>query len=414
MSALSDKLKALGVQIGARDLPPPRPRRPFPIEQVVPGRFEETQHGDAFCAETRYPLDHQQGCATLAITSPLTVVAEWAKEPRLAQAGLDTFAFLDTETTGLGGGTGTYVFLVGVGRYVGDSFLLAQFFMRDPAEELAMLEALTRFLEPCRALVTFNGKAFDAPLLATRYVVTRTVARSQESPLASLAHLDLLPLARRLWRDRLASRSLGSLEEHILGIPRTHEDVPGWMIPDLYFEYLRSGDARPLQSVFYHNAMDVVSMVALLNHIGGILEDPFDNPDVHKLDLVAMAKLFEDLGRPGTAVRLYRSGLEHDLPEDLYWRAVQRLSQSHKRRGELAQAVDLWREAALGGEMYAYVELAKHYEHRECDYGEAVRWTQAAIDHVSAPEVPIEEHERWLPGLEHRLGRLLRKQRSTR
>jgi uncharacterized protein YprB with RNaseH-like and TPR domain len=145
----------------------------------------------------------------------LGIIAQWAREPRLAEVEPDTFAFLDTETTGLAGGTGTYAFLVGVGRYDGEDFHLAQFFMRDPAEEPALLWALTDFLGPCQALVTFNGKAFDVPLLNARYIT------NGETPsLTSTAHLDLLPLARRLWRDRLPSRALGYLEEHILGLTR--------------------------------------------------------------------------------------------------------------------------------------------------------------------------------------------------
>ena len=173
MDSLSEKLKSLGVKIGARDLPPPRPRKSYPtrkssglrIEQVVPSRFQETPHGEAFLVETRYPLEHRQGRAALRITAPLQVIAEWGREPRLtemAESLRPSLAFLDTETTGLAGGTGTYAFLVGVGRYDDEAFHLVQFFMRDPAEEPALLAALTEFLQPCQALVTFNGKAFWA------------------------------------------------------------------------------------------------------------------------------------------------------------------------------------------------------------------------------------------------------------
>jgi uncharacterized protein YprB with RNaseH-like and TPR domain len=434
MDTLSERLKALGVKVGARDLPPPRPRDPYPIQGVVPGRFQETPHGEVFLVERRYPVAHQHGSASLSITAPLGptapldpnpslgrnaslgpnvslgIVAEWAREPRLAEVKPDTFAFLDTETTGLAGGTGTYAFLVGVGRYDGEDFHLAQFFMRDPAEEPALLWALTDFLGPCQALVTFNGKAFDVPLLNARYIT------NGETPsLTSTAHLDLLPLARRLWRDRLPSRALGYLEEHILGLTRSQEDVPGWVIPSLYFDYLRGGDARPLKSVFYHNAIDILSLAALLGHVADLLGAAF-GPEgalretvVHGLDLVAMGKLFEDLRRLETAARLYEHGLAGDLPGETYWEAVRRLSFLHKRRGDLSAAVSLWRQAAGEGQVYAHVELAKYYEHRARDYREAAGWTQAAIALVEAPAFPGRARQRWLAELEHRLARLRRK-----
>ena len=404
MTSLSDKLKSLGVRIGARDLPPPRPRKPYPIQRVVPGRFQETPRGEVYVVERRYPLEHRHGCELLRITSSLHVIAEWACEPRLADAELDTFAFLDTETTGLAGGTGTYAFLVGVGRYDGHEFHLAQLFMRDPMEEPALLAALTEFIQPCQALVTFNGKGFDVPLLNTRYITN-----GEQPALASLAHLDLLPLARRLWRARLPSRALGYLEEHILGLVRAQEDVPGWVIPSLYFGYLRSGDARSMKSVFYHNAVDVLSLAALLSHIAGLLDDPLGGAVVHGLDLVSMGKLYGDLGHLEKAVQLYEHGLAHDLPEENHWDAVRRLSFIQKRRGNLSAACASWREAAGSGQIYAHVELAKFYEHKQRDYAEAAQWTQAAIALVNVPGFPRHERRRWLADLEHRLARLHRK-----
>jgi uncharacterized protein YprB with RNaseH-like and TPR domain len=415
MASLSDKLKSLGVKVGARDLPSPPARNPYPIQHIMPGHFQETPHGEVFVVEKWYSLDHRQGHATLRITASLQVIAEWAHEPQLARIPHSAFAFLDTETTGLAGGTGTYAFLVGIGRYDKDAFHLAQFFMRDPIEEPALLAALTEFLRPCQVLVTFNGKAFDVPLLNARYVTNNEV-----SPLRSAAHLDLLLLARRLWRDRLTSRALGYLEDHILDIIRTEEDVPGWVIPSVYFDYLRSGDARPMKSVFYHNAMDILSLAALLNHMTRLLDAPLNTqdilqePNVHGLDLVAMGKLFEDLGHLETAAQLYEYGLAHDLPDEAHWKAVRRLSFVRKRRGDLPAAVTLWRRAAHNDQVYAHVELAKFFEHTERDYHEARKWTVAAIATVKESDLTQQIRHRRLIDLEHRLARLKRKlQRSS-
>jgi uncharacterized protein YprB with RNaseH-like and TPR domain len=410
MASLSDKLKSLGVKVGARDLPSPPARNPYPIQHIVPGHFKETSHGEVFVVEKRYSLDHQQGRVTLRITSSLQVIAEWAREPQLARIPHNAFAFLDTETTGLAGGAGTYSFLVGIGRYDKEVFHLAQFFMRDPIEEPALLAALTEFLQPCQVLVTFNGKAFDVPLLNARYITN-----NEASPLRSDIHLDLLPLARRLWRDRLASRALGYLEDHILDTIRAEEDVPGWVIPSLYFDYLRSGDARSMKSVFYHNAMDILSLAALLNHMARLLADPLNTQetlqesDIHGLDLVAIGKLYEDLGHLEKAAQLYEDGLAHDLPEEARWKAIQRLSFVRKRRGDFPAAITLWRQAADNNQVYAHIELAKFFEHRVRDYHEAKSWTTAAIAIIKESDLTQQIRQRWLIDLEHRLARLQRK-----
>lgn len=404
MSSLSDKLKSLGVRLGAQDLPPPRKRPGFPIEQVVDGRFLETPFGQAFVVESRYSPDHRHGQVGIELNASLRTIAAWSKEPRLQDFDPRQLVFLDTETSGLMGGTGTYAFLIGVGRLDAAGFHLAQYFMRDPLEEPAQLAALNNFLGACEGLVTFNGKAFDVPILNARFITNGEV-----SPFRFSAHLDLLPLARRLWRDRLSSRALGSLEQHILSVSRTQEDVPGWMIPQLYFDYLKSGDARPLKSVFYHNAMDVVSMAALLNHVASLLEDPYNCPAEHGVDLIAIAKLFEDLGQTEAAANLYARGLDCDLPEASRNEAVQRWSFLEKRRENLPAAADLWRQAAMRKEIYAHVELAKFYEHRQRDYPEAIHWTHAAIALVKTPDFPLLERNQCLHELEHRLERLHKK-----
>jgi uncharacterized protein YprB with RNaseH-like and TPR domain len=402
--SLSEKLRALGVKIGARDLPPPRPRLHHPIEDVMPGGFRPTACGDVFVVETQYAPDHQHGNQSLQVTAPSNVIARWAREPRLTELDAASFVFLDTETTGLAGGTGTYAFLVGIGWHTDQGFRVTQFFMREPTEESSLLEALAGPLDGRKALVTFNGKAFDVPLLTTRYVLG-----GMASPLTHLAHLDLLPLARRLWRCRLPSRALGTLEMHILGAMRAQQDVPGWLIPSLYFDYLRTGDARPMQGVFYHNAMDIVALAALLNHMSHVLSDPLDAGIEHGLDLIDLARLFEDLGDWEQSVQLYQCGLGRDLPADIREQTVQHLAVLQRRRGCMVEAVELWQQAAEDGHIYAYVEIAKYYEHKAHDYELAAQWTQTAIELVVTSKLPPYECRRWLAELTHRLNRLRRK-----
>jgi tetratricopeptide (TPR) repeat protein len=249
--------------------------------------------------------------------------------------------------------------------------------------------------------VTFNGKAFDAPLLTTRYLMHRI-----PNPFKDFAHLDLLPLARRLWRDRLESRALKYLEENVLEAPRTVEEVPGYEIPYLYFDYLRTGDARPLKGVFYHNAMDVVAMAALLSHTAAMLADPFHEGIEHGLDLIAMARLYEHLGQWETAARLFEKGLQMKLSPEHFWEAVRRLAVLQKRRGDFTEAVPLWERAAADGHVYAHVELAKYYEHRQHDPKTALEWTRSALKEVKGAELPAYIRKHWEQELRRRRERL--------
>ncbi len=409
MPSLSDKLKSLGVKVGAADLPKIEPASHYEIDKVVAGTYRPTPTGETFVATQTFKADYRHGDTPILPEAAFDALAAWAREPRFLELPLESYAFLDAETSGLAGGTGTYAFLVGVGRFREGEFQLEQFFMRDPAEEANMLEALAAYLAPMQALVTFNGKSFDAPLLLTRYSMHEIPC-----PFADFAHLDLLPLARRLWRDRLPSRALKYLEENVLAAPRSIEEVPGYEIPYLYFDYLRSRDARPLKGVFYHNAMDVVTMAALLSHVTSILEDPFGEMVAHGLDVVALGKLYEDLGEWDMAARLFERGLEMELPENDFWLAVQRLSHLQKRRGDLETAIGLWERAAGQGHVYAHVELAKYHEHQSRDYAAAMKWTHSAVELVSTLDIPRYMYKHWMEELTHRLERLEGKIQNVR
>jgi uncharacterized protein YprB with RNaseH-like and TPR domain len=406
---LSERLKALGVKTGTTDLAPPKPKSPYEIDSVVAGAFHSTLRGDVFIAEQIYLPDYRHGVSPIVSSQSLSLISQWANDPRLADMPLSRFAFLDTETSGLSGGTGTYAFMVGIGRFVDDQFLLRQFFMRDPAEESAMLEAIVQFLAPAQALVTFNGKAFDAPLLATRYRLHHIPI-----PFEDYAHLDLLPLARRLWRDRLESRALKYLEQHVLSFTRSVEEVQGYEVPWLYFDYLRTGDARPLAGVFYHNAMDVIAMAALLAHINEAMENPYDGRVEHGLDFVALGKLFEDLGHWEEAARLFERGLELNLTESDFGLAVKRLSILQKRRGDFDEAIRLWEAAAANGHIYAHIEMAKYYEHKCRDVKTALKWTRSALEHVGHADVAVYMQKYWREEINHRLERLERKVNTSK
>jgi uncharacterized protein YprB with RNaseH-like and TPR domain len=404
MHTLSDRLKALGVKIGTKDLPLPQPSKNVPVEEIVAGRFIDTGNGSTFLIEKDFPVTYLHGQVGLRITTAPHTIAEWAGEEKIVEQNPESMVFLDTETSGLAGGTGTFAFLVGVGRYTKEGFHLAQFFMRDPLEEPALLLALEDFLAPCQTVVSFNGKAFDVPLLNTRYTL-----QGWKSPFKKFAHVDLLHLARRLWRDRLPSRTLANLEVQILHASRTDEEIPGWMIPQIYFDYLREGDARPLQRVFYHNSMDVISLAALLNHTSSILEDPLSLQTSESIDLAAIARLFEDLGHSDKAKEVYETCLKAEIPGELYDDTILRLSLLYKHINNYSAAIPLWEQAASHRRLFAYEELAKYYEHHAQDLDLALKWTCDALECIKTAGLQSPELLQWKPEFQHRLQRLQRK-----
>ncbi len=381
-----------------------KPRLEFPNEDAVDGRLAENSAGGYFLVERSFPLGHKYGNNILEIVSPLEMIANWAGENHISEVDIDEFCFVDTETTGLAGGSGTLAFMVGMGRFEKDEFKLAQFFLKDPGDETAMLFAIEEFLAPSKVLVSFNGKAFDIPLMNARYITNM-----QPSPFKELAQLDILHLARRLWRDRLPSRTLNFLEIEILGIERTGEDTPGWMIPSLYTDYLLTGDSRPLAGVFYHNEIDILSLAVLMEVLAKIISDPLGSKNAHTLDLLAVGKLNEDLGHQFEAKKIYEYCLEQELPDEIRTRTVKRLSYIYRRLDQLPEALSLWWQAVADREIYAHEELAKYYEHKARDFEEAKKWTESARALLKMPEINRFERVQWQEKFNYRLERLTRK-----
>jgi tetratricopeptide (TPR) repeat protein len=226
-----------------------------------------------------------------------------------------------------------------------------------------------------------------------------------------MEHVDMLQLARKLWRDRLTSRRLGDLETYILDFQREGIEVPGWMVPMLYKDYLFSGDARPLEGVFYHNQQDIVSLAALFIYSAELLNDPAAYPDIHDIDVIAIARLYEDLGEYRQSIQLYEKGLQGDLPVQYYIDTLMRFALLHKRQKNWHEAIHLWQRAVEFDQLDACVSLAKFYEHEARDYSQAILWTTRGIDIVEkSTSVYMKALE--LDGLQHRLDRLHRKNSS--
>lgn len=383
---------------------------PLPLERVVPGATIENAEGACYLSVERHPAETLHGGEALgaALGACSESLAALAGDPRLAGMDMARAAFVDTETTGLGGGAGTFAFLIGVGRFVDGQFELRQFFMRDPAEERAQLAAIEDWVSDCSGVVSFNGRSFDLPLLAARYALHR-----RSLPLNTERHLDLLAPARRLWRRRLPSCALSSLERHLFGIER-QGDVPGWLIPYRYRMYLAEGDARWLAGIFPHNALDILSMVSLVSRMARAYRRP-EAALEHAADWLSLAQAYERAGDPARAMAACEDALARGLPPAEADEALYRLSMLAKRGGDPARALAIWSELAGGSaprRLYPFEELAKHWEHRAepRDPARALALAEEARALVEAGSLrPRRGRRAALEALDHRIGRLRRK-----
>ncbi|MBN2569743.1 MAG: ribonuclease H-like domain-containing protein [Deltaproteobacteria bacterium] len=275
--------------------------------------------------------------------------------------------FLDTETTGLSGGTGTIAFLIGCGWFEDGNLVTEQLFMRDFREERAALSYLIEIARDRKFLVTFNGKTFDIGLLSTRFIMNRLA-----DPLSCLPHLDLLHPSRRLVGHRLPNSRLGTIEEMILRFYRDG-DIPGSEIPQRYFDWLRYGDPWLMKNVFEHNRLDVVSLAALAVHLSSLLGPSDKREEYTDDDILATARLMIDRGYSDNARRQIVSLLECCTERLIVTEAKKMLSLIHKRDENWDEAVALWESILTDSpdDYFACEELAKWLEHRRRDYSKA-------------------------------------------
>lgn len=359
------------------------------IEQWSQGEVVRNDFGEHFQTERLFAHHRQHGSADIGALADLPQdFLDALGENEIPARAPHRWAFLDTETTGLAGGCGTYAFLIGVGRITREGLFVRQFFMREYVEEGSLLAALEAHLSEFDVLITYNGKSYDQPLLETRYRMA-----SRKPPFARLHHLDLLHGARRLWKLRLESCRLVQLEEQILGFHR-EGDLPGELIPHVYFEYLRSREAHQLVPIFHHNAIDILTLACLT----AIVPAAFRSTDTESLskvgvkrgeDLAGIARWLLAAGEHEQALELFKRAVGAGLPDPLLFRSLWDIALLEKKLRRLDAALRGFTEIASCRNEYrvcALEELAKYYEHTESNYRLALEFTTEALRHRdSAP-----------------------------
>lgn len=371
------------------------------IQDVIPGCICSNDYGTFYIIENRYPVSALHGgcCLGEALKVKPRIRSILSGEDR--EASIENLVFLDTETTGLSGGAGTVAFLLGTGRFEGSDFVIRQYFMRDYDEETAMLHELDRSLSSCSGLVTFNGKAFDWNLLQGRFIANRLRPALKEP-----IHIDLLYPSRRIWGLKLESCRLSSLEENVLGETRL-DDIPGFMIPGVYFKYLEDRNAAEIKRVIKHNELDILSMVSLIARISSMLESPLVESD-NGHELLGLGRIYETGGNYDLMVDCLEICSKSDILS-VRTAALKRLSCIFKKNGRYDKALDYWREMASGTgmqDLYPLVQMAMYYEHHQKEISKALECVERAI-HLSLQTGLTESKQ--FPELRKRQERLKRK-----
>ncbi len=394
MPGLADKFSRLAA------LRPTRPASPRPAVLRPPDEVDPlSQFLGAAIATNRYGehISVRKWFSTPEFSKPSNITLELlsrcrdeslSKRNRAALADPAKWLFLDTETTGLTGGTGTYAFLIGLAWWDAGALQVEQFFMRDFAEEHSILHELAVRLAERPVLVTFNGKSFDWPLLENRFTMTRAIPTPRLA-----AHLDLLHPARALWKLRLGSVRLVELERHVLDAPRMgwhrEDDVVSALIPQHYFDYLRGGPCEPLAGVMRHNQMDLRGLAALFGKIDLLLaEENRPNCEVDSLDLFGLSRFLQRRGDSNRAHTACAQALDLGLPAEFRPQARRELALLAKRRGDHENAAALWHELAAErtgtglDAIHACEQLAIYYERRAKDFTRAAEFARLALAKV--------------------------------
>jgi uncharacterized protein YprB with RNaseH-like and TPR domain len=343
---------------------------PGRLEQILGATAKTNQHGEylslhCWSGEPRQYTPNIQALRLLLPGAPEDV------------ADPEQWLFLDTETTGLAGGSGTYAFLVGLAWWEGGGLEIEQLFMREYSEERSLLFALAERLAERRVLVTFNGKSFDWPLLETRYRMSRKI------PLPILrGHLDFLHPAQNLWRLRLGSVRLSELERHVLSWDRGADLLSG-LIPRIYLDFVRGGPPERLVPIFQHNQMDLRGLAALSHRILSVLGDA-ETQGQDGLELFGVSRICEKRGENTRARRLYEKSIASVLPAETDRAARRSLARLAKRDGDFALACELWKGALENSRKgyEAYEQLAIYYEHNVRELDQALKVVLQALNEL--------------------------------
>jgi uncharacterized protein len=386
------------------------------VGEMLGGRAARNAFGECLVIDRRYESDRWHGDVRISDCEIGDLRSLGLLDPGLLNASARRTVFIDLETTGLSGGAGTVAFLVGCGFYDLGAFQVRQFLLTSYSAERALLTAVAEFFDDADLIVSYNGKTFDVPVMETRWLFHR-----MEMPLDGVPHFDTLHTARRLWKPRQDDPTEGgcrlqTLERTLFDVRRVG-DVPGFEIPSRFFQFMRTGDPRPLEPVLEHNRLDLVSLAAVTARAVRLVEDGADGcPD--EVQALAVGRIYERGGLFDRAEACYRRGATSESIE-VRGESLYRLGLRCRRDRRFSDAATHWRElvalteprsvrrnaTAAALRQFAVEALAIHHEHRERDL-EVAR--ELALFALQEGERDGGDRRR-ADGYRHRIARLERK-----
>ncbi|MDP2965701.1 MAG: ribonuclease H-like domain-containing protein [Pelolinea sp.] len=378
MNDLLKKLQSMGLKIEKGSDIHPEAENKIPIDKVVQGEWLESRGEKIYITRNEYPFGSSHGKVLFKNELRFKNFSQFWRIKNLDTYNLQDFLFIDTETSRLSLGIGSIVFLFGGCYFTEKGLEVIQYFLDDPSNEAWFLATIEDLLLNYKCLVSYNGKSFDIPMLRSRMVLNRM-------PYGNLNkdHLDLLHFARMMWKLRLESRRLSDIEKEIMDFQRTEEEVPGWLVPQLYQDYLGLGDATPLKGVFYHNEKDIVSLAALFVHINKMISDQETLDSSNSLDIISIGSIYQKSGNLSLSEEFYKLGLDKGLPEGIDYRILKNFAGVMKKQNKWPDAIKLWEMAADMNDHDSCIEIAKYYEHHTKDIYQALVWVEAAIKIVN-------------------------------
>ena len=392
MDNLIKKLALLGFNPQTPEKPSKK-KNPFPaISKVIDGNWLDEKEKKVYISETVLPYPFNHGNVLIEKIPDLRHFSVLLDDPSYQSFPSGQYLFLDTETTNLGLGSGTLIFMVGLCWFEQEGLKTRQYFLQDISAEPVFLLNIHSFLEKFSSLVSFNGKTFDIPLLQSRFGINRIPEKIRE-----LRHIDLLHVSRNLFKRNITSKRLVDIETEILRFQRTGDDIPGWLIPQAYFDYLETGESAPIGSIFYHNRMDIISLAVLANYLAEFFEERQINNNIQ----TSLAELLlKNRNFPLSLEFFSKNWHDGDLTS-LDRPGLRNFGYVLKKSGCWEQALTVWEKSAGNGDIHAHIELAKFFEHHQKNTRMALYWTEKAI--------MISNEEKARIGLVHRKSRLLKK-----
>jgi hypothetical protein len=353
----------------------PKTARPNLFKEPSRGAVRQTDLGPVWMVESSYDIGYLHGRVELAAGMPGRPLEIF--DPKCLERGFafDKVAVVDTETTGLAGGTGTYPFIIGIGFWAGEKFVVRQYILRDFSEEPSQLMAFAADLAETTSILTYNGKSFDIPLLRTRFRINRL-----DIPFEEHIHFDFVHPCRRLFKNHFDSLNLTLLESKLLGFER-YEDVPRHLIPRLYFDYLQNRDDNLLLPILNHNRDDIIGLYLVVQEAARRVELALANASDDDRLLLSLGRIFFRAGDCRRSQELLANIKPQFAPRDVADQSLMLYSEVARKTKDWENAEQVWSMMLKSGRFgcYPHVEFAKYCEHRLKDPRAALTHTDHAL-----------------------------------